>query len=159
MKVEPPEAGDRGRSLTRDSDKSQYFLNYNRNRRSTVLHLATPRGRELLLELAPRFDVFVENYGPGVIERLDIGYEVMRERNRSIIYARLKGFGLSRPYADYKCFDSVALAAGGAYSINGEPDGPPMRPGGTYGDSGSGIQLAFAIVSAYLQQQRTARAS
>ena len=155
VKVEPPGAGDPGRSLTRDTDRSQYFLNYNINKRSIVLNLATPRGRELLLELAPRFDVFVENYGPGVVEKLEIGYEALRERNPSIIYARIKGFGLSGPYADYKCYDSVALAAGGAYSINGEPEGPPMRPGATYGDSGTGIQMAFAIAAAYVQQQRT----
>ena len=120
-----------------------------------MLNLATPRGRELLLELAPRFDIFVENYGPGVVEKFEIGYEALRERNPAIIYARIKGFGLSGPYADYKCYDSVALAAGGAYSINGEPDGPPMRPGATYGDSGTGIQMAFAIAAAYVQQQRT----
>ncbi len=155
VKVEPPGVGDPGRSLTRDTDKSQYFLNYNSNKRSVVINLATPRGRELLLDLAPGFDVFVENYGPGVIEKLDIGYDVMRERNPAIIYARIKGFGLSGPYADYKCYDSVALAAGGAYSINGDPEGPPMRPGATFGDSGTGIQTAFAITAAYVQQQRS----
>ena len=73
-----------------------------------------------------------------MIEKLNIGYEVLRERNPSIIYARIKGFGLSGPYADFKCFDSVALAAGGVYSINGEPGGPPMRPGASFGDTGTG---------------------
>ena len=155
VKVEPPGAGDPGRGLTTEGHPPQYFLNYNSNKRSIVIDLATDRGRELLLDLVPRFDVFVENYGPGVIEKLNIGYEVLREHNPSIIYARIKGFGLSGPYADFKCFDSVALAAGGAYSINGEPDGPPMRPGATFGDTGTGIQMAFAIVSAYVQQQRT----
>ena len=155
VKVEPPGVGDPGRGLTTEGRPPQYFLNYNSNKRSIVIDLATERGRELLLDLAPRFDVFVENYGPGVIEKLKIGYEALRERNPSIIYARIKGFGLTGPYADYKCFDSVALAAGGAYSINGEPDGPPMRPGASYGDTGTGLQLALAIVSAYVQQQRT----
>ena len=155
VKVEPPGRGDPGRHLTRGEGPPQYFLNYNSNKRSVALDLASPRGRELLLELVPRFDVFVENYGPGVIEKLDLGYEAMRERHPSIVYARIKGFGLSGPYADYKCFDSVALAAGGAYSINGAPDGPPMRPGASFGDSGTGIQMAFAIVAAYVQQRRT----
>ena len=155
VKVEPPGVGDPGRGLTTEGRPPQYFLNYNSNKRSIVIDLATERGREILLDLAPRFDVFVENYGPGVVEKLDIGYEALRERHPSIIYARIKGFGLSGPYADFKCFDSVALAAGGAYSINGEPDGPPMRPGASFGDTGTGLQMALAIVSAYVQQQRT----
>ena len=155
VKVEPPGVGDPGRGLTTEGRPPQYFLNYNSNKRSIVIDLATDRGREILLDLVPRFDVFVENYGPGVVEKLAIGYEALRERHPSIIYARIKGFGLSGPYADFKCFDSVALAAGGAYSINGEPDGPPMRPGASFGDTGTGLQMALAIVSAYVQQQRT----
>ena len=139
--VEPPGEGDPGRKLTpyHGKDRSQYFLNYNSNKRSTVINLATARGRELLLDLVPHYDVFVENYGPGVIEKLDIGYEVMKERNPAIIYVRIKGFGLSGPYAHYKCYDNVAQAAAGAFSVNGMPDGPPVRPGASFADSGTGV--------------------
>jgi formyl-CoA transferase len=155
VKVEPPGIGDPGRALTFGANSTQYFLNYNSNKRSTVINVATPRGRELLLELAPHYDVFVENYGPGVIEKLDIGYEVLRERNPSIIYGRIKGFGLSGPHAGYLVYDSVAQAAGGVYSVNGAPDGPPMRPGGNIGDSGTGVQMALAIAAAYVRKLRT----
>jgi formyl-CoA transferase len=155
VKVEPPVYGDPGRRTRLGDGNSPYFLNWNSNKRSIVLDLSTPRGRELLLEMAPHYDVFVENYGPGVVEKLDIDYDVMQAANPSIIYARLKGFGTSGPYSEYKCYDMVAQAAAGAFSVTGEADGSPMRPGPTVGDAGTGVQLALAITSAYVQKQRT----
>lgn len=157
VKIEPP-VGDPGRrSFARGQEDSQYFLNYNANKRSVVIDLKQPRGRELLLALASRFDVFVENYAPGVIEALDIGYDVMRERNPGIIYARIKGYGLSGPYANWKCFDPLAQAAAGAFSVTGEPDQPPVKPGPTVADSGTGIQAALAITAAWAHKLRTGR--
>jgi formyl-CoA transferase len=155
VKIEPPGRGDPGRGVTHPPQVSQYFLNYNSNKRSVTINLACKEGRELLLGMLPKFDVFVENYGPGVIEQLDLGYGVMRARNPRIIYARLKGFGLSGPYSDYRCYDWVAQAAAGGFSVTGAQDGPPMLPGPTVGDSGTGVQLALAITAAYVQQQRT----
>ena len=155
VKVEPPVYGDPGRRVRLGQGNSPYFINWNSNKRSIVLDLSQPRGREILLGMAPHYDVFVENYGPGVVEKLDISYEVMQTANPGIIYARLKGFGTSGPYADYKCFDMVAQAAAGAFSVTGEPDGPPMLPGPTTGDAGTGVQLALAITAAYVQKQRT----
>ena len=155
FKVEQPDVGDPGRRLwSRDSD-SEYFVNWNSNKRSVTIDLGNPAGRELLLEMVPHYDVFVENYGPGVVEKLDIGYDVMRGIKPDIIYARIKGFGTSGPYAHYKCMDMVAQAAAGAFSITGEPDGPPMRPGPTMGDAGTGVQAALAITAAWAQKQRT----
>jgi formyl-CoA transferase len=155
VKIERPGAGDPGRGVARGTDNSPYFINWNSNKRSVALDLEQPEGRALLLKMAANYDVFVENYGPGVIEKLDIGYDVMKQSNPGIIYARLKGFGMSGPYADYKCYDMVAQAAAGAFSITGEPGGPPLRPGPTTGDSGTGVQLALAILAAYIQRQRT----
>ena len=156
VKVERPEVGDPGRGRLRGAKKdAEYFVNWNSNKRSVTLHLDTPEGRQLLLDMAPRYDVFVENYGPGVVEKLDIGYDVMRTVHPNIIYARIKGFGTSGPYAHYKCMDMVAQAAAGAFSITGEPDGPPMRPGPTMGDAGTGMQAALAIAAAWAQKQRT----
>ncbi len=155
VKVEPPVYGDPGRRTRLGDGNSPYFLNWNSNKRSIVLDLSQPTGRELLLRMAPHYDVFVENYGPGVVEKLDIDYEVMRAANPSIIYARLKGFGTSGPYSGYKCYDMVAQAAAGAFSVTGEADGSPMRPGPTIGDAGTGVQLALAITSAYVQKLRT----
>jgi len=155
VKVEPPQGGDPGRTLNRGYwDDSEYFLNWNSNKRSIAINLRDPRGRELLLDLVPQFDVFIENFGPGVVEKLDIGYDVVKQIHPEIIYAQIKGFGLSGPYANYKCFDMVAQAAAGALSITGEPDGPPMRPGPTLGDSGSGVQMALAITAAYAHRLR-----
>jgi formyl-CoA transferase len=155
VKVEPPGRGDPGRGVTQGPDVSQYFLNYNSNKRSIVVDLTRPEGRDLLLHLAPHYDVFVENYGPGVIERLGLDYEALLAVNPGIIYGRIKGFGLSGPYSGYKSYDWVAQAAGGTFSMTGTRDGPPMRPAPTIGDSGTGIQMALAITAAYVQKQRT----
>ena len=157
VKIEAPEYGDPGRGVGRSENKdySAYFCAWNANKRSLALNLRSGEGRDLLLRMAPRFDVFVENYGPGVIERLNIGPDVLREVNPGLIYARIKGFGLDGPYADFRCMDMVAQAAAGAFSITGEADGPPMMPGPTTGDSGTGVQAAMAILAAYVQKQRT----
>ncbi len=159
VKVEPPEHGDPGRGVGRAANKdySAYFCAWNANKRSVALNLRSERGRDLLLELAPGFDVFVENYGPGVVERLDIGYETLRAVKPEIIYARIKGFGVSGPYSGFRCMDMVAQAAAGAFSITGEADGPPMMPGPTTGDAGTGVQAAMAILAAYVQRLRTGR--
>jgi len=156
VKVERPGSGDPGRGLMRDLWKdSEYFVNWNSNKRSVAINLREPQGRELLLKMVPKYDVFVENYGPGVVEKLDLGYERLKAVHPQLIYAQVKGFGTSGPYSEYKCFDMVAQAAGGAFSITGEEDGPPLRPGPTIGDSGSGMQLALAITAAYVQKLRT----
>jgi crotonobetainyl-CoA:carnitine CoA-transferase CaiB-like acyl-CoA transferase len=156
VKIEPAR-GDPGRHLSARADHSGYFLNWNSNKRSVVIDLEKPEGRALLLRLVPKFDVFVENYGPGVVEKLDIDYSAMRSVHEPLIYARVKGFGTSGPYAGYKCMDMVAQAAAGSMSVTGEADGPPLRPGATMGDSGTGVQLALAILAAYIQRTRTGR--
>ena len=155
VKVERPGTGDPGRGVARGTDNSPYFLNWNSNKRSIALDLQQAEGRELFLRLVPHYDVFVENYGPGVVEKLDIGYDVLKAVNPSIIYARLKGFGTTGPYASFKSFDPVAQAAGGALSVTGQPGGPPTRPGITVGDAGTGLQLALSITAAFVQKQRT----
>lgn len=155
VKVEPPGKGDPGRSAGGARDPADYFLNWNSNKRSVAIDLGQEAGRDLLLELLPHYDVFVENYGPGVIERLDLDYPVMKAVHPGLIYARVKGFGTSGPYAGYKCMDMVAQAAAGALSVTGTADGPPLRPGLTIGDSGTGVQLALAITAAYVQKLRT----
>ena len=154
VKVEAPGRGDPGRGA---NGNAEYFVVWNSNKRSVAIDLKNPRGRALLLEMLPNYDVFVENYGPGVMEKLGLGYDVMKAIKPDIIYARLKGFGLSGPWADYKCYDMVAQSAAGAFSITGEPDGPPLRPGPTTGDAGTGVQMALAISAAYVQKLKTGK--
>ena len=152
VKVERPGAGDPGRDIGGLDD---YFKMWNSNKRSVTLALETESGRETLLKMLPQYDVFVENYGPGVVEKLRIDYEDLKAVHPEIIYARVKGFGSDGPYSQYKCFDMVAQAAAGAFSVTGEADGPPMRPGATVGDAGTGTQLAMTILAAYVQRLRT----
>lgn len=154
VKIERPGTGDPGRGGGLGTN-SAYFVNWNSNKRSITLALETPQGRDLLLRLAPHYDVFIENYAPGVAEKLDIGYDALRAAHPSIIYAQVKGFGLDGPYSGYKCYDMVALASAGAFSVTGFPDGPPTRPGPTLADSGTGVQLALAVTAAYVQKLRT----
>jgi formyl-CoA transferase len=161
VKVEPP-TGDPGRGVGRQlpdapDRERQYFMNYNANKRSVVINLKLPEGRQTLLDMVPHYDVFVENYGPGAIEKLGLEYELLSSLNPRLIYARIKGFGLSGPYADYNCYDWVAQAAAGTFSVTGEPDRPPMHPGPTIGDSGTGMQTALAITAAYVERQRTGK--
>ena len=159
VKIEAPEYGDPGRGVGRSANKdySAYFCAWNANKRSLAVDLRKAEGHELLLRLVPKFDVFVENYGPGVVERLGIGYETLSAVNSGLIYARIKGFGGSGPYAGFRSMDMVAQAAAGAFSITGEADGPPMMPGPTTADSGTGVQAAMAILAAYVQRLRTGK--
>ena len=152
VKIERPERGDPGRG---PSGSAEYFVVWNSNKRSVAVDLAKPAGRQLLLDMLPKYDVFVENYGPGVMEKLRLDYDTMRAVKPDLIYGRVKGFGTSGPWADYKCFDMVAQSAAGAFSITGEADGPPMRPGPTTGDAGTGVQMALAIAAAYVQKLNT----
>ena len=108
------------------------------------------------MRLLPRFDVFIENYGPGVVERSDLEYETLKAAHPTLIYAQLKGFGTSGPYAGYKSYDMVAQAAAGAFSVTGRA-GRDRRccRGRRSGDSGTGVQLGMAILAAYVQRLRT----
>ena len=157
VKIESPERGDGARVFGRDgrSGYSAFFCAWNANKRSLAVDLGRRRGRELLLRLISAFDVFVENYGPGVIERFDIGYETLRAVNPGLVYASIKGFGASGPHAGYDGVDPTAQAAAGAFSVNGEATGPPLMPGPTMADSGSGLQAALAVLAAWTQKQRS----
>ena len=156
VKIEAPEHGDPGRGVGfEDKSYSAYFCNWNANKRSVALNLRSDAGRDVFMRLLPKFDVFVENYGPGVIERLDLEYDTLKAVHPPLIYARLKGFGTSGPYSGYKSYDMIAQAAAGAFSVTGFADGPPLIPGPTTGDSGTGVQMSVAILAAYVQRLKT----
>jgi formyl-CoA transferase len=147
VKVIPP--GDRS-----SHDVLPFYFN-NASKRSIVVDLKTVEGIELVLEMAQQADVFAENFGPGVIERLGLGYDTLRERNPRLIYAQIKGFARGSPYEHFPCWDPIAQAMSGASSVTGEPDGLPMKPGPDVGDTGSGMMAAIGIVSALYQRQST----
>jgi len=158
LKIEPPGRGDPGREVALEATNgldTPYFLYWNSNKRSVALDLQQPTGRDLLLRLLPHCDVFVENFGPGVVEKLGLDYATLRAIHPEVIYAQVKGYGTWGPYADYKCMDMVAQATAGSLSTTGFADGPPTRPGATIGDAGTGVQLALAITAAYVQKLRT----
>lgn len=157
VKVERPGVGDPGRYVAGGTRDSIYFMSFNHNKESVAIALDTVAGRELFLKLLPKFDIVVENFSLGTMEKLGLGYDKLREIHPAGIYATIKGFGTTGPHSAFKCFDMVAQAAGGSFSVTGTPDGPPMRPGATFGDTGSGVHCALGIVSAYVQRLRTGR--
>ncbi|MEX0782589.1 MAG: CoA transferase [Dehalococcoidia bacterium] len=159
VKVEAPGIGDPGRGLGAQPNGQAldrwYFLNLNGNKRSVTIDLKQLAGRDLFFRLAPKFDVFVENLGPGTVENLGLGYERLRAAHSSIIYATLKGFGNSGQYARFKSFDMVAQAVGGAMSLTGTSATEPLRSGVTWGDTGTGMHMAIGILAAYTHKLRT----
>ena len=157
IKVEEPTRGDPGRGIRGTDVDSDYFLNFNSNKRSVTLNLKTERGKELLLELVKQADVVTENLSPGAIERMGLGYDTLSAVNPGIILARIKGFGTYGPYSNIKSFDPVAQAAGGAFSATGDPDGPPVKPGHSVGDSGTGMHAVVGILAALWQRQATGK--
>jgi formyl-CoA transferase len=157
VKVENPKGGDQGRLASSDTPgvDSQYFLLFNANKRSVSCNLKSEKGVELVKKMAREADVFVENFAPGAIERLGLGWDVIREINPRLIYAQVKGFGEGSPYENYLSFDMIGQAVGGVMSITGEPDGPPIKPGTTLGDTGTGMLLAISILGALFQRETT----
>ncbi|MXX47067.1 MAG: formyl-CoA transferase [Chloroflexi bacterium] len=155
VKVEPPERGEPGRRLgAGNSVDSTYFITLNNNKRSLTLDLKSDEGREIFLKLVPNFDIVVENFTLGTMERLGIGYDTLKELHPQLIYCTVKGFGTTGPWAPTKSFDMVAQAAGGAMAVTGMADGMPLKPGPTIGDTGTGVQAAIGMLAALWQRQR-----
>src|SRR5215470_2250498 len=158
VKVENPKAGDPGRVILSEPDRdSFYFLSFSANKKSLAIDLKSGVGKKLILDLARKADVFVENFAPGAIERLGLGYPVLAEINPGLIYAQVKGFGEGSPFASNLAFDMIAQAVGGVMSISGAPGGPPIKPGPTLGDTGTGMLLAISILGALYEKKSTGK--
>lgn len=158
IKLETPGRGDITRGQLRDLPgvDSLYFTMLNANKRSITLNMKSEQGKKLFEQLVSGVDVLVENFGPGVVDRFGFPWERLAELNPGLIYASIKGFGPGR-YADFKAYEVIAQAMGGAMSTTGFEDGPPTATGAQIGDSGTGIHLVAAILAALYQRTNTGR--
>jgi crotonobetainyl-CoA:carnitine CoA-transferase CaiB-like acyl-CoA transferase len=167
IKVERPEGGDtaRGAAPMVKNDKGEaqsgYFLRFNRNKRSLTLNLKSERGRQIFAELAEKSDVVVENFRPGLLDEMGIGYKALSERNPGLVYVCISGFGSLEgylgPYSKRPAYDIVAQAMSGLMNTNGQADGPPTWLGVALGDIVSGMNAAYAVMLALYQRTRTGR--
>ncbi len=159
IKVEDPEEGDPSRtaSLYFDRGLSAFFISGNTAKKSVTLNLKAPRGRDVLLALTRRCDVFVENFRPGVADKLGIGPATLREANPRLITCSISGYGSWGPYRDYPAFDLTVQAMAGPMSFTGEPGRPPAKMGVPVGDLGGGVFGAYGVVAALYQRERTGR--
>jgi formyl-CoA transferase len=159
IKLEEPKSGDVARTNMRDQagSDSLFFLLLNANKQSLTLNLKTNEGKQLFKEVIAKSDVLVENFGPGALDRLGLGYKVLEAINPRLIYATIKGFGTWGPYSDFKSFEPIAQAMGGAMCVTGHPDGPPTYIWPSIGDSGTGMHMAIGILAALQQRHSTGR--
>ena len=149
IKVETPTIGDDSRHFgPYQHGESAYFMSLNRNKQSITLNLKTDEGKKILKEFVKKVDIIVENYRPGTMEKLGLGYDVLKEINPKIIYAAASGFGHTGPYSLRPAYDGVVQAMGGIMSITGEKDGEPTRVGPSIGDIGAGLFTAIGTLAA-----------
>jgi formyl-CoA transferase len=159
VKVEEPHRGEPGRwgfSDRPDAD-SHYFIYYNLNKRSVTCNLKSEGGKALLRRMIEKADVLIENMAPGTFGRLGFDYPRLSALNPRLIFAQVKGFAPESEHANYLAFDMIAQAMGGTMGVNGHPDEPPVRPGPTIGDTGTGMLCAMGIIAALYQRVTTGR--
>lgn len=154
IKIERPPFGDVARTTgPYVDDESAYFFSINRGKKSVCLNLKNPQGRDVFLRLVQRADVVMENFTPGTMESLALGYDVLRAHNPRIIYAATSGFGQTGPDRLRPALDIIVQGMGGIMSITGEPGGPPVRPGVSQGDITAGLYTAIGILAALHERQ------
>ena len=155
IKLEPP-AGDDYRHIGpfRDGESALFTLS-NRGKRSIALNLKDPRGLEAALTLADKCDVVVENFRPGVADKIGIGAEALRARNPSLVYCSISGFGQEGPFRDLPAYDLVVQAMSGLMAATGEEGGAPLKTGESFGDLTAGLFGSWAIIAALLGKSRT----
>src|SRR5947208_3434421 len=157
IKLEEPKGGDVARRNMRDKPDSDslFFLLFNANKRSLTLNLKSAEGKRLFRDVIAKSDVLLENFGPGALDRLGLGYDALAQINPRLIYATIKGFGTYGPYRDYKSYEPIAQAMGGAMSVTGFPEHPPTFVVPAIGDSGTGMHMAIGILAALQQRHNS----
>lgn len=158
VKVEPP-SGELSRTIPPHfvGETSSYYLSINRNKRSVVADLKDPEGLDQVRRLALAADIVVENFRPGVLQRLGISYEDLSTQNPGLIWCSISGFGQSGPWRDWPAYDMVVQALSGGMSLTGDPDGEPVRAGIPIADLSSGMFAVIGILSALQERHRTGR--
>jgi crotonobetainyl-CoA:carnitine CoA-transferase CaiB-like acyl-CoA transferase len=153
IKIEPPKTGDQTRGsmgFKMKGHDSLGFLNMNRNKRSVVLDLKSAAGRSVLMRLVKEADILIENYRPGAMRKLGLGYDVLKDVNPRLVYTSISGFGQTGPWADRPGFDLMAQAMSGVMSVTGYPGGPPVKAGVPVADIGCALFAIYATLSAYI---------
>jgi len=158
IKLEVPGRGDDSREFPPFMEgESLYYINLNRGKRSITVNLKSPEGVRLFKELVKRCDVLIENFSPGTMDRLGLGYEVLKKENPRLIYAAISGFGQTGPYRSRPGYDIIGQAMGGLLSITGWSDTPPTRSGTAIGDILSSLFCCIGILTALNVRERTGR--
>ncbi|SFI19257.1 CoA:oxalate CoA-transferase [Tindallia magadiensis] len=156
IKIEMPGMGDDSRAFgPYVEEESAYFMSLNRNKRSITLNLKEEEGKKIFKDLIKKVDVVVENFRPGTMEKLGLGYETLKEINPKLIYAASSGFGHTGPYSKRAAYDAVVQAMGGIMSITGQENGKPTRVGTSIGDINAGMFTAIGILSALYRVKET----
>ncbi len=157
VKIEKPNGGDDTRRMGPPfiEGESAAFLGINRNKRSVVVDLRSDRGREIVHDMARASDILVQNFRPGSLERMGLGYEQVRELNPAIVYCTISGFGTTGPYARRGGFDLVTQGMSGLMSVTGHPESPPTKIGVPICDLNAGMFAALGILTAYINRLKT----
>lgn len=155
-KIEMPVKGDDSRAFGPFiNGESVYYMNFNRSKEGCTLNLKAPEGKEIFKEMVKKADIVIENYRPGTMEKLGLGYDVLKEINPSIIYGAVSGFGHTGPYSKRAGYDIIGQAMGGLMSTTGWPGGEPTRTGTPIGDVLGGLSLTIGILGALVNKQKT----
>jgi formyl-CoA transferase/CoA:oxalate CoA-transferase len=159
VKVEPPGSGDIARAWGPPfyNTEAAYFVSLHRNKKSIEIDLKNPQGKELFFRLVEKFDVVLENYRVGTLDKLGIGYEQARTRNPGIIYCSVSGFGQDGPYRERAALDLIVQAESGMISVTGEPQGRGVRCGVSIADMVAGMNAAFGIMNALRVKDKTGK--
>ena len=158
IKVENPKGGDDSRKMGPFvNDNSVYYANFNRSKYGCTLNLKAPEGKRIFLEMVKKADCVIENYRPGTMEKLGLGYDILKEANPSLVYGAVSGFGHTGPYSKRAGYDIIGQAMGGLMSTTGWPGGEPTRTGTPIGDVLGGLQLAIGVLAALVNREKTGK--
>jgi formyl-CoA transferase/CoA:oxalate CoA-transferase len=157
VKIERPKTGDGSRQWGPPfiHGESAYFLSINRNKKSVTINLRTDKGCEIVRKMASTYDVLIENYRPGIVQKLGLDYETLNKINPQLIYCSISGFGQTGPYREKPSYDIVGQAMGGLMSLTGEENRPPVKIGVAISDIFAGMYAAIGILSALITRKQT----